>query len=291
MIPRLWWLRLSAPVVGRLPAVFYPLAAVAGWVAWHTRPTARRNLVRNLLPICDGERQRARREGQRAYRNVARYWVDLCTLPHRDMSRFERDHMDVVHSERLVVLESGEPLVAVSAHTGNPELAIQALTYRGRPFIALVEPLQPPALGRLMVRLRSSAGGDFHEANLAGLRACVEALHDNGCVGLMADRDIQGTGLCVQLAGRPVRLPRGPWELARRCRATILPVFVARNWRDHFRVYVEEPFRVPVTDDQECDVRQAVEHWAALFEAHLRREPGQWFVLEDFWKVHRCGEG
>lgn len=287
---RLFLLRVLAPIIGRLPLVFYPVAALAGTTAWYIRPRERRHLTLNLLPLCDGDRERAEREGRRAYRNVARYWVDLCTLPHRNMAFFERDHLDLVHSERLVALEPDGPVIAVSAHTGNPELAIQALTYRGRPFIALVEPLRPPSLSRYMLAIRSSAGGYFQEATLAGLRNCVEALRRGECVGMMADRDIQETGLCVELAGRRVRLPRGPWELARRTHATVLPVFTSRGSRDNFRVYIEEAFKVNCSADAERDVREAIERWAAMFEKHLRREPGQWWVLEDFWDVHRCGE-
>jgi lauroyl/myristoyl acyltransferase len=54
---------------------------------------------------------------------------------------------------------------------------------------------------------------------------------------------------------------------------------------------VEEPFRVAATEDANADIRQAVERFARLLEQHLRRDPGQWAVLEDFWRVHACGEG
>ncbi|MGI8927044.1 MAG: lysophospholipid acyltransferase family protein [Tepidiformaceae bacterium] len=286
---KLWWLRLCAPIVGRLPAVFYPVASAIGRAGWHIRPRARGAILRNLLPLCDGDKTRARREGVRAYQNATRYWVDLATLPYRDMTRFDRDHLDIRDAERLAILQTMTPIIVVSAHTGNPELAVQALTNRGRHYVALVEPLRPPAFARELLRLRSSGGGAFYEAGFAGLRAAVGALREGGTLGILGDRDIQQSGVCVTLSGRCVRLPAGPWELARRTGATVLPIFSARVHADRFTLYVEEPLKVARTADAEGDIGEAVERWSRLLETNLRRDPGQWAVLEDFWKVHACG--
>lgn len=285
---RLWLLRILAPVVGRIPWLSYKVGWLAGWVAWKTQTRRRHNLIQNLLPLCDGDLARAERAGLLAYRNVAFYWVDLATVPHRKMELFERDHLRLVNEERLAVLDEPGPVVAISAHTGNAELAVQALTYRGRPFVALVERLEPPAQMRYILRLRSGAGGRFYEANFRGIRACLEALRNGQIVGVMGDRDLQGTGLCVTFADHRVRLPRGPWDLARRTGATVLPVFSYRDSDDDFTVYVEEPFKVPCTGDEEADIRAAIERWATVLETALRRAPGQWAVLEDFWRVHAC---
>ncbi|MCK9517557.1 MAG: lysophospholipid acyltransferase family protein [Dehalococcoidia bacterium] len=286
---KLLLLRLLAPILGRATWAAYPLAGLVGWAAWHTRRGTRRRLIRNLLPFCDGDQERARREGLRAYQNVARYWVDLCSLPYRELKGFERRHITIEHPERMAALEAPGPVVAISAHTGNPEFAIQSLTYRGRAFVAVVEELRPRRFSRELLRRRSSAGGKFYEANFGGVRACLDALHRGELVGLMGDRDIQDTGICTELAGRRVKLPRGPWEIARRTNALVLPVLTRRDSRDNFTVRLEEPFRMEVTGDPESDVRKAVERWAEILEAHIRREPAQWAVLEDFWAVHRCG--
>ena len=284
------WMRLSAPIVGRFTWFFYPCAWLAGWVGWRTRPGTRANLVRNMLPLCDGDLVRARKEGQLAFRNAARYWVDICSLPHREIGRFEHDHMHLVNPHHLAVLGQPGPIVGVSAHTGTAEIVVQALTYRARRFTALIEELEPPAFHDYVLSLRSSAGGDFYTAGFRGVRACLDALRRGEVVGMLGDRDIQGTGMCATMFGERVKLPRGPWELARRTGAVVLPVFTSRGWNDQFTVHIEEPFRVDSTADAEADVRAAIDRWAILLERHLRRSPGQWAVLEDFWKAHACVE-
>lgn len=284
-------MRVAFYVAGRRPGPFYALAPLVARVVWELNPALRRRVIRNLLPLCEGDRRRARREGRRALQHVLAYYLDLVTLPHREMSRFEEEHLEIFHGERLELLRTNGAVLLVSAHTGNAELAIQALTYRGRAFVALVERLEPRDWAEYLLRLRSSAGGTFLEANFPGVRACIEALRSGGVVGMMGDRDIQHTGVCTELFGRAVRLPRGPWELARRTEALVIPIFSSRKRGDQFRIDVGEPFRVAASEDADADIRQAVERFAGLLEQHLRRDPGQWAVLEDFWRVHACGEG
>lgn len=291
MSAQAWAMRAAGLVAGRRPGPFYAVAPAVARVTWWLNPRVRRRLTRNMLPLCEGDRSRARREGLRALQHVLEYYLDLVTLPGRDMSRFEAEHLEIFHVERLELLRTNGAVLLVSAHTGNAELAIQALTYRGRSFVALVERLEPRDWAEYMLKLRSSAGGTFLETNFGGVRTCIETLRAGGVVGMMGDRDIQHTGVCTRLFDRPVRLPRGPWELARRTGALVIPIFSSRKRGDQFRIDVEEPFRVEETEDADGDIRAAVERFAGLLERHLRRDPGQWAVLEDFWRVHACGEG
>ena len=287
MNPKLVTMRICQPVVGRFPALFYHVADGVGALLFALRPGLRRKVLHNMAPLTPGADRKAL--ARRVVQNVAAYYVDLCSLPYRDMSRFEAEHLVLEYGERLAALQDPGPVVAVSAHTGNAELAIQALTYRGRPFLALVEAQRPRSWARYLQRLRSSAGGSFHEANFAGIRHCIETLHNGGLVGFMGDRDLQGNGLCIALAGRCVRLPRGPWEIARRADALVFPMFTSRERGDTFRVFVGEPFRVARTEDEDADVTAAVEAFAVLLEEHLRRDPSQWAVTENYWEVHACG--
>ena len=289
-VSRLRLLRFAQPLIERFPGVAYRLASVAGWLAWRTRRDLRRRVTRNLLPLCNYDRRRARRLGRRSVQHVARYFVDIASLPGRDMARFEAEHLEVYHSERLKALDEPGPIIIVSGHSGNAELAIQALGHRGRAFTAVVEAQHPPEWSDYMLKLRRSAGARFVESTRAGLKDAIQCLRDGQVLGLMADRDIQGNGVCVEFFGRKAKLPRGPWELAQRYEARVIPIFSSRKRRDQFRVYVGEPFRVAEFGDGDEAVDTAAQHFARLLEGHLRRDPGQWLVLEDFWRNHHCGD-
>lgn len=285
-----WLYRLAIPLVGRFPGPSYRVAAWIGRATWHLRPRVRARVVRNLLPACNGDVHEARRASVEVFQNVARYYVDMATIPYRDLATFEGEHIRVDHPERLEALFAPGPVLIVSAHIGNPELMLVAIHQRGRPFAALVEALPSRAFSRVLMHLRQATGGTFYESTRSGIRGCLEELQAGGLVALMGDRDIQGTGVCVTLFGRPVRLPRGPWEMARRTGATVVPMFAERRRGADATVYVEEPRRMGCTRDPERDVQTAAQEWATLFEGYVRRMPGQWTVLEDFWRIHGCGE-
>ena len=250
---------------------------------------ARERVTNNLLPACNGDRERASAASLKAFQSTASYYVDLATLPYREDTGFEEKHLRVVGEEHLPSLFKPGPLIIASGHTGNPELAMVAVGQRGRRWVELVEPLETPALGRYLARLREAAGGTVAEANLSGTRRALRELKAGGLVALVADRDLGGGGVCVTLLGRRVLVPRGPWELARRTGATVAPMFAARRFADDQTVWIDQPFTVPAEGDREEAVQAAAQRWADLFGAHLQRDPGQWTVQEDFWEVHACG--
>ena len=282
-------LQVAAPVVGRFPRPAYALARAAGWLAWRLRAGARARVAGNLLPACGGNREQARAASRTVFQNVASYYVDLATLPYRGETGFEAKHLLVEGEEHVPALFEPGPVIIVSGHTGNPELALVAVAQRGREWVELVEPLEPAALGRFLARLREAAGGIVVEADASGTRAALRQLRAGGMVALVADRDLTGAGICVTLLGRRVLLPRGPWELARRTGARVAPLFASRRFADDQTVWIEEPFTVPAEGEREEAVQAAAQRWADLFGAHLQRDPGQWTVLEDFWGVHACG--
>ena len=283
-------LKVGAPLAGRFPRLGYALARAAGWVLWTLRANARARIEETLLPACDGDRARAREAARRAFRNAANYHVDLATLAYRDHASYEREHLQVVGEEHVPALFEPGPVLVVSAHTGNPELALVAVAQRGRRWVEMVEALQPPALGQGDGAATGAGrrGGWWRSTWAARGKRCRE-LRAGGMVALLADRDLAGGGICTTLLGRRVRLPRGPWELARRSGATVVPLFLSRRGTRDQTVWIEEPFTVPSGGDREEAARAAAQRWADLFGAHLRRDPSQWTVLEAYWEVHACG--
>ena len=283
---RLLAFRAFTACAGRAPAIAYRLAPPAGWLACRLRTDMRRNVIRNQLVLCGGNRERARRNAPAVFAAIVRYYVDIASFRYRDMSVLERDTVRFTNAERLGVLDGDRPIIALSAHMGSPELGVQAFLGRGRKFVALVEPLQPDWFGAELNRMRGAAGGRYLPADGRGMRACLQELRAGGVVALLADRDIQGNGICTRLAGKTVRLPVGPFELARRTGAIIVPVLTTREPGNRLRLHVEEPFGVGADGEE---VRAGVERWASILEPYLRRYPEQWTVAEDFWQVHRCG--
>lgn len=284
-------MRAGAAFAQRWPRAAYLLADAAASFLWVLRRRLRRTAVENLLPVV-GTRRAALRYSFGVFRSVGRYYVDLALIPRRAPAAFERAHVYVENPELLPLVDAPGPTVFVTAHYGHPDQLVQFLTTRRPEFVALVEPLRPAEVGEFVNALRAAHGGRFLPIGPGAVRRCLEQLRAGGAVALVADRDLTGGGVCVELCGRWVRLPRGPWELARRTGARVVPVFFWRVGREEFAARIEPEIVVSRELPLEAAVARACREWARLLERHLRRHPDQWLVLEPFWEVHGChGEG
>jgi len=276
-------------LLGWLPTrVLYGLANVAGELGYIVFARVRHRVWDNMRHVMGpatpkGELRRAARQ---VFRNIARYYADLISRPHLNVQRFyERELVPYGLEENLLApLKQGKGVVLVSGHFGDAELVIQGLLPLGVKAIALTEPLDPPALSRLVHRLRSSRGHTFLPVSLGNVKATLRYLKAGGLVALMCDRDIEGRSLRVPFCGAPASMPVGAVELAMRTGAPLVPTFAHRRNGNHHDVFAEPPIELARTGDPLADLETNVRRLLERFEPHLRSDPGQWTVLESVWE-------
>lgn len=274
--------------LGRLPLpVLYRIMAVVAWAAYYLAARARRSVwdnLRHVMPPGTPKRE-MRKAARQVFRNVALYYADTAHLPWTDIDDFFHRRL-VIHGleEHLMpAVASGRGVIMMSAHFGNPELAVQALTVVGVHVFALTEPLRPPSLSRLMDRFRASKGHSFAPVSVASVKRVIKTLRSGGVVALMADRDIEGPRALLPFCGHDAYMPTGPMEVALRTGAVVVPSFSRRRNRYIIEAYMEEPLELERTGDLEADVRRNALRFLERFERRLRAEPGQWAVLEAVW--------
>ncbi|OGO48072.1 MAG: hypothetical protein A2W34_04700 [Chloroflexi bacterium RBG_16_64_32] len=171
----------------------------------------------------------------------------------------------------------------LSAHLGNPELAVQGILPRGVKVFALTEPVQPHRVARLVDNLRASKGHSFAPVGFAGVKRAVQTLRGGGIVALMGDRDIEGPKASLPFFGEEAMMPTGPIEVALRTGATVIPSFSMRTGKDGIETHLEEPLDLERTGDRERDARTNTLRFLARVERRLREHPDQWVVLESIW--------
>jgi len=280
---------LSVYLFGWLPArVLYGLANVAGELGYIVFVRVRHRVWDNMRHVMGpatpkGELRRAARQ---VFRNTARYYVDLISRPRLDVQRlYERQLTHYGLEENLLApLKQGKGVVLVSSHFGDAELVIQGLLPLGVKAIALTEPLEPPALSRLVHRLRSSSGHTFLPVSLSNVKATLRHLKAGGLIALMCDRDIEGRSLRVPFCGALASMPVGAVELAMRTGAPLVPTFAHRRNGNHHEVFAEPAVELSRTGDAQADLETNVRRLLQRFEPHLRSDPGQWTVLESVWE-------
>jgi KDO2-lipid IV(A) lauroyltransferase len=288
-------LLLSVRLFGWLPTrVLYSLANAAGELAYILFVRVRHNVWDNMRHVMGPAASKAelRRAAREVFRNIARYYVDLISRPRLDVQRlYDRQLTHYKLEENLLApLRQGKGVILVSGHFGDAELVIQGLLPLGVKALALTEPLDPPALSRLVHRLRSSSGHTFLPVSLSNVKATLRYLKAGGMIALMCDRDIEGRSLRVPFFGSPASVPVGAVELAMRTGAPLVPTFSHRRNNNHYEVYAEPAVELARTGDTHADLETNVRRLLERFEPHVRRDPGQWTVLEAVWEDRKTEE-
>ncbi len=276
--------------LGRLPVpILYRVMEVVAWFAYYLARGARRNVwdnLRHVMPAGTPRREIARAARQ-VFRNVALYYADVAHLPWTDIDDFFHRRL-VIHGLEenfLPAVASGRGVIMMSAHFGNPELAVQGLATLGVHVFALTEPLQPPRLSQLMDRFRASQGHSFAPVSVGSVKRVIKTLKSGGVVALMGDRDIEGPRQLLPFCGQETFMPTGPMEVALRTGAAVIPSFSRRRDRYIIEAYMEEPLILEPSGDFETDVRTGTLRFLERFERRLRADPGQWAVLEAVWQT------
>jgi KDO2-lipid IV(A) lauroyltransferase len=275
--------------LGRLPlSILYRLVCLIADICYLLLARQRANVWDNMRHVLgpQASEEKLRAAARQAFRNVALYYADLIRMPRLDLEDFPRRRLAYpgFYENFLPALAAGKGVILVSAHFGNPELAIQALLPQGIKVFALTEPLQPPRLSRLVDGLRSSLGHTFRPVSVANVKVALRTLRSGGVVALMMDRDIEGPRARLPFCSEETDVPTGPVEVALRTGAALVPAFSFRREFEKLEVNLEEPLEPTRSGDFEADVRDNTRRLLARLEHHLRQRPGQWMVLERIWE-------
>jgi KDO2-lipid IV(A) lauroyltransferase len=283
---RLWALQTGFRLGGVLPRLAsYALARLAADTAFRFRHGARRDVMDNMRHVMGADASPAKVEvaAREAFRNVARYYVDLIRLPQTKPEQLMK--LVRIHGlERLKSrLDAGKGVIVATAHFGNPEVAVQVGAILGLKLLVLAEPLQPPAFAELMDRMRSAHGTRYVDVGFSGVAEAIRHLRGGGCLAITCDRDVQGKGVPLPFFGATTKMPLGAVELAARTGAVLIPGYCRRSGAG-FHVYFEEPIELVSSGRPREDALVNARSLIARAEVWIASDPGQWMVLERIWR-------
>ena len=274
------WLacHLPGPVVFGLAALGSRLASR---VARSRALVARRNLERALgRPLGDDE---ARRMVGDLFASYGRYWADSFRLPslrpEEVEARFDLDGYEHVVRAR----QAGKGIIFVLPHLGGWEWAAYWLTQvEGFALTVVVEDIEPPELRDFFVDFRRGLGMEIVVLGPHAGAAVTGALARGDMVCLLADRDIDGTGIPVEFFGEETTLPAGPAALALRTGAALIPGTVYFDGPRH-RAVLRPCVPVERRDGFRKDVARITQALAHELEALIVAAPTQWHLLQPNW--------
>jgi KDO2-lipid IV(A) lauroyltransferase len=262
---------------------------------------------RFLAPLVNPKRQ------QRAMDNLAIAFPEksegerlrICRAHWENLGRVmaETMHLDrIVGDPSRVVIDNYKtfarysnklgPIIGVSLHMGNWELAIWPLVRAGKKPAAVYRSVNNPYVDNYLRTQRKDLypGGLFGRGKVEGdhgddqktARLITDFVRRGGQLGLVCDL-YDRNGIPVPFFGKDARTQAIAGMIARRVGARIWMSRCVRIGNEsRFRIELKE-LRVPRTANQSEDVRELMAAMQSQFEAWIRDAPEQWMWSNRRW--------
>jgi phosphatidylinositol dimannoside acyltransferase len=278
-------LRVAAILTPFVPAsIGYLLCYIAGIAFFLLNRKARSNVLANLTQV-EPSSGLIRRwiTALRVCVTVVTNYYDLIRLRSIDRDTV-LDHIDLRGIEHVEqARENGRGAIIVSGHIGNFSVMARLPAALGIHAALIAERVEPSPLYNYMTRLRSAMGIDVIPPGPGSIRQTINLLKHNGVLLLAADRDVTNQGRTVTLFGRETSLPPGPVILAMKTGAPLIPAFTVRTGTGQSLVSIGPQMRLRCSGNWTSDVEANMQMLATHLEQMIRRDPGQWAVLQRVW--------
>jgi lauroyl/myristoyl acyltransferase len=274
--------RTSSWILGHLPAG--PVYRVGGWFAmigYAASPLRRRWLRGNfghVLGVSPKDKA-AERMARAAYRNYARYIMELMRLPWLERDKVDR-LLEVKSLDKFIeVYHASKGLVLVAAHLGNNEAAAAGFAKQGLEINVVGDDSSYRELYELFERQRESWGVKM--ISWRNLRGVYGALRRHEGLVLLVDWGYREDGIPVKMFGSWTTLPAGPALLAAKHGSAIVPFSINRLSDGTFRAAADDP--IYVASSSPADLARATQAIATALEGHISPAPEQWYIFKPIW--------
>jgi phosphatidylinositol dimannoside acyltransferase len=277
--------RLAGACVPRIPPrIGYALFGAVGGLVHHINATARANVRSNIRHVLGPTvpEDRVKRLARATFDYVAYNYYDLFRLP--TLTSAQVNAMVEVNGWENVeaALSLGRGVVMTSAHFGNIEVVLYAMSLRGAAITIPAERVQPPQLFDYLTALRTSKGLKLIPID-GPMIDLFRTLRRGGVAGIAGDRNVVGEGTPVNFFGQPTRLPDGHVRLAMRTGAPLILGFSRRVCRDRYQASFWPHFLIPQEGSESERFDAGMRYVLRGLEEVIGAHPEQWAITVPFW--------
>jgi KDO2-lipid IV(A) lauroyltransferase len=260
-------------------------ARFLAWLAYRVDKRHRLVALENLEKAFPGRYTEAQRDAlvRQVYRHFCTLIVEIVQIPRKLHLRNWKNYIELDDGQRIVdCLLSGRPLLIVTGHFGNWEMAGYALGLFGFTTHAIARPLDNPYLDDFLRSFRERTGqkilakhGDFEHME--------RILREGGVIATLADQDAGQRGLFVDFFGRPASTHKAVALMAMEHRVPMVVVGTPRLG-DRYHILPADAIYPEDYDRSPDAIRAITQRFTSDLEALVRRAPEQYFWLHRRWK-------
>jgi KDO2-lipid IV(A) lauroyltransferase len=261
------------------------LAGFLGWVVYKVDKRHRLVAVENLQKAFPGQHTEAEIDTivRGVYEHFCTVLIEITHMPRRFHLHNYKQSTVLCNPQQLVeLLFSGRPVLFVTGHFGNWEMAGYALGLFGFHAHAIARPIDNPYLDQFLRSFRERTGqkllakhGDFENME--------KLLQDGGLIATLADQDAGQRGLFVDFFGRPASTHKAVALMAIQYN---VPMMVVGTPRIDGKYHIW-PIDVIYPEDYEKSpdaLRAITQRFTTGLETLIRQAPEQYFWVHRRWK-------
>ena len=261
------------------------LALALAWLVYKVDKRHRQVATENLKIAFPGQYTDAQidRMVRGVYQHFCTMLIEIMHMPRRYHLHNYKKSAIVREPERLAeAYLTGRPVLFVTGHLGNWEMAGYQLGLAGFHSHAIARPLDNPYLDDFLRSFRERTGqkllakhGDF--ANMEKL------LKEGGIIATLADQDAGQRGLFVDFFGKPASTHKAVALLALEHNVPMI-VFAMPRLEGRYQLWAIDVIYPEDYDKSPDAVREITQRFTKGLETLVRQAPEQYFWLHRRWK-------
>lgn len=265
----------------------YALASGLAGLAYRVDKRHRRVALENLENAFGAELDPQARERivLSVYRHFFKVLMEIAHISGRLGPTNWRDRVRLANHEPILNrLLDGGPLIFVTGHFGNWEMAGYLFGVFGFPTHSVARDLDNPELDRFLKSFRGQTGQKLINKK-GGYDDMLAVLKSGGALSFLADQDAGQNGMFVNFFGRPASTHKAIALLAIEHNAPVAVGYARRLGDDfYYEVGCEEVIAPGELTGGPEDALLLTQRYTAAIERIIRRDPDQYLWLHRRWK-------
>ena len=178
------------------------------------------------------------------------------------------------------IKSKNKKVVFISGHFNNFELMAMMIEKSGIDLSAIYRPLNNIFLNKIMEKIRTKHICKKQiKKGRSGTREIIENLKKGSSIALMIDQRVR-EGSKVNFFGSLATTTTIPAQLVKKYKCDLVPIYIERRSKFHFKMYVSKPIKV----SESKTIEEITQFLNTVLEQMIVKNPLQWIWTHDRWK-------
>ncbi len=282
-----YYLRILIFLASLIPRrVILCIAGFLSDISFESLKKSRKTAIKNLNMAFGENGQRNDDIARGVFKNLIKNgaeWIKYSIMPKGAIKALVTEIEGMEYFDK--VLSEGKGVIMLASHFGNWELIPIYFKLLGNKGAVIARKIYFHKYDKLANKLRNRFHYDIIYRDESP-KKILRVLRDGGVLGILADQDIPSLdGVFVDFFGKPAYTPTAPVKLAIASGAGMLPCFMVRKKDDTYKLIIDKPIEMEISENREEDVIKYTALWTKVLENYIRKYPEQWAWIHRRWKT------